>query len=126
MVYMNVLQFDDCSSYYVLVYWLSTYWVIYEMQYLYVTYRFGVTIRQLLFNSVSSGFPSVAAYATWHVSNARLLLWCALIALVSSALMLGDPIAMKMDIVERGTVVGCSFQPFDRDSAMLLHRDLEL
>ena len=27
---------------------------------------------------------------------------------------------------ERGAVVGCSFQPFERDSAMLLHRDLEL
>ena len=27
---------------------------------------------------------------------------------------------------ERGSVVGCSFQLFERDSAILLHRDLEL
>ena len=38
------------------------------------------------------------------------------------------PIAMKMDIVERerAAFVGCSFQPFDRDSATLLHRGYEL
>ena len=45
-------------------------------------------------------FSNAAAYATWHVLNLCLLLWCALIALVSSALLLGDPIAMKMDIVK--------------------------
>ena len=33
-VYKNVLQFDVCSNCYVLVYWLPTYWEIYEMQYL--------------------------------------------------------------------------------------------
>ena len=56
---------------------------------------------QLLFNCVSSGFFNAAAYATWHLSNLRLLLWFALTALVSSALMLEDPIAMKMHIVDR-------------------------
>ena len=49
-----------------------------------------IKFGQLLLNCVSSGFPNVAAYATWHVSNLRLLLCCALIALVSSVLMLGD------------------------------------
>ena len=44
-------------------------------------------------------FSNVAAYATWHVSNLCLLLCCAFIALDSSALMLWDPVAMKMDIV---------------------------
>ena len=34
MVYMNVLQFDVRSNWYGLVYWLPTYWEIYEMQYL--------------------------------------------------------------------------------------------
>ena len=37
MVYMNVLQFYVCSNCYILVYWLPTYWEIYEMQYFYVT-----------------------------------------------------------------------------------------
>ena len=71
-------------------------------------------------------FSNATAYATWHVSNSRLLPWCALIALVSSALMLGDPIAMKMHIAESTAFVRCSFQPFDHDSATLLHRGLEL
>ena len=34
MVYINVLQFDVCSNWYILVYWLPTYWEIYQMQYL--------------------------------------------------------------------------------------------
>ena len=56
---------------------------------------------QLVNNSVElriQWFSNVAVYATWHVSNLCLLLCYALIALVSSALMLGDPIVMKMDI----------------------------
>ena len=100
IVYINILQFDVCSYFYIPVYWLPTYWEIYEMQYFYVTYRFGDTIWSTLFQLRIQWFSNAAGYATWHVSNSRLLLWCALIALVSSALMLGDPIAMKMRIVE--------------------------
>ena len=61
-----------------------------------------IQFGQLLFNCVSSGFPNAAIYATWHVLNSHLLLCCAVIALVSSDLKLGDPTAMKMRIVERG------------------------
>ena len=61
-----------------------------------------IQFGQLLFNCASSGFPNAAAYATLHVSSSCLLFWCALLALVSSALKLGDPTAMKMLIVETG------------------------
>ena len=70
------------------------------MQYLCVTYRFGDTIRSTSFQLRIQWFSNVAVYATWHVSNLRLLLCCALIALVSSTLILGEPIEMRMDIVE--------------------------
>ena len=65
------------------------------MQYLLVTYR------STSFQLRIQWFSNAAAYATWHVSNSGLLLCCALIALVSSALKLGDSVAMKMRIVAR-------------------------
>ena len=107
MVYMNVLQFDVCSNCYVLVYWLSTNWEIYEMQYFRLLIGSEIQFLQLLFNCVSSGFPNAAVYATWHVSNSRLLLCCALIALVSSELRRPD---CHEDAYcrERATFVGCS------------------
>ena len=72
-----------------------------------------IQFGQLLFNCVSSGFSNATAYATWHVSNLRLLLFCAFIARVSSALMLGDPITMKMDLVEReGCICVMQFPAF--------------
>ena len=50
MVYMKVFQFDVCSNCYVLVYWLRTYWEIYEMQYFgYLSVR-----RYNLVNSIST------------------------------------------------------------------------
>ena len=58
------------------------------------------------YNSVdffSTAYPVVfqcRCLCTWHVLNLLLLLCCALIALVSSALMLGDPIAMQIDILK--------------------------
>ena len=67
------------------------------------------------YNSVdyfSIAYPVVfnaAAYATWYVSNSRLLLCCTLLALVSSVLELWDLTATKMRIVERGLhFVGCN------------------
>ena len=54
-VYMNVLQFGVCSNCYVLVYWLPTFWEIYEMQYLgYLSVR-----RYNLVNSISNVYPVV-------------------------------------------------------------------
>ena len=55
MVYKNVLQFDVCSNCYLLVFWLPTYWEIYEMQYFgYLSVR-----RYNLVNFFSTAYPVV-------------------------------------------------------------------
>ena len=98
MVYMNVLQFDVFEL--VRISLLISYLLkdlgdaIFSL--IIVS---EIPFGQLLFNCVLSGFPMSLLMPHVHVSNLRLLMCCTLIALVSSALMLGDQIAMQMDIV---------------------------
>ena len=93
MVSMNVLQFDVCSNW--IAYLLRDLWDAIFISYVSVRRHYSV-------NSLSIAHPvvfSCRCFATWHGSNLRLLLCCAFIALVSSALMLGDPVAMQRDMV---------------------------
>ena len=102
MVYMNVLQFDMCSNCYALVYWLPTYWEIYEVQYLgYLLVR-----RYYSVNSFSTAYPvafqmSLLMPHIMHRIHACCsgVLW---VHLYHRALELWETTATQMRIVERG------------------------
>ena len=83
-----------------------------------------IIMGQLHFNCVPSGFPMSLLMPHGMCRNYACCSVVLLFALVSSALMLGDPVAMQMDIVRE--VQLCDVQPVERESAMLLHHDLEL
>ena len=101
MLYMNVLQFDVSSICCILVYWLPTYWEIYEIQYFRLIIGSEIQFGQLLFNCTSSSFSNVAAYATLQCrihACCSGVLW---LHLYHRALELWETTDTKMRIVER-------------------------
>ena len=119
-----VAQYNDNG-----IYECITIWCVFEL--LRTSLLIAYLLRDL-WDAISIGYLSVRRYNSVNsfstaypvafqcrclchiVSNSLLLLWCALIALVSSALMLGDPAAMKMRIVERAAFVGFSCSGWSR------------
>ena len=86
-----------------------------------------IQFSQLLFNCVSSGFPNVTVYATWHVSHRAHAMHMSLISLVSSGVgVMRHDCHEDAYCRESAAFVECSFQMFDSYSTTLLHRCLEL
>ena len=110
------------SNYYVLVYWLPTYWEICEMQYSWVTNRFGDTIRSTPFKLRIQWFsmPLLMPHGM-----CRIYASCSVVLslLVSSVVGVSDITATKMLIVERWMHLW-DVVAVGRESAMLLRQTL--
>ena len=120
MVYMNVLQFDVCSNCCLLVYWLPTYWEIYEMQYLgYLSVQ-----RYNSVNSFSTAHPVVFQMPLLMPHGMCRIHACCSLHLFHHVLELWGTTATKVLIVERRMHLWGAVSAVGRESAMLLRQTL--